>query len=397
MKTSAFFLLLLLLNASAFAQTANTAFRNVRTLETPIYRSQPGHKQTILNMGYASGEIKNKEAWNNTNRSKQIYEVDLVFTAYPKKKEDWILSYQSLLNNRIDQLIALEPTLGSDTSVRWNLVLQTQCVNESEAKQLFHGAVFRFRYINGVKSPGEISLKRFDQQSTANDFTEIQNEVEGIAYGINGFQDSTVFNSLDRNKWGRMLVVTDWTGSMYSFGAQVVLWHRLHYDEHKVETFIFFNDGNKKLDKQKRAGNTGGVFYCNPDNFDYMLKVMGVVMKMGSGGDIPENNLEAILKGLRLSKNFDEVVMVADNHAGVRDMSLLPKIKHPVRIVLCGVSCGTPIHPHYLEIARKTGGSIHTIEQDIDALSKLKEGQIMDINGVMYKVKKGMLVKLYRG
>lgn len=396
MKTSSLTLLqILLLILTGLPAIAQPKKQQMIITEVPVYKSKPGHKQIILNMGYASEIIQNKESWNNKQKNKKIYEIDLVFSAYPKKKEDWITNYQSLLDNRISELIKLEPTLGSDTSVRWNLVLQTQCVNEEEAKRLFHGAVFRFRYKEGTYIPP----KRLSQseQPSSSDYAETQNEVEGIVYGISDFQDSTVFNAIERNNWGRMLVVTDWTGSMYCYGAQVALWHRLHFDEHKVKSFVFFNDGNKKLDKQKRAGNTGGIYTCNPDNFDYLLKVMGVVMKMGNGGDTPENNLEAILKGLQLSKDFDEVVMVADNHAGVRDMSLLPKIKHPVRIVLCGVRCGMPIHPHYLEIARKTGGSIHTIEQDISALTTLKEGQMMDINGVMYKIKKGKLVKMYRG
>jgi hypothetical protein len=397
MKARQLFFLLILLYPIGYLDAENIQWSKLKTTETPVYKLKSGSRQAILNMGYASQEITNKEAWNNKNNQKKVYEVDLVFTAYPKKKEDWITSYQYLLNNRISELIKMEPTLGSDTSVRWNLVLQTQCENEEEAKKLFHGAVFRFRYKTGQKNPEEISLRKFDQASKTNDYAEIQNEVEGIVYGLSDFEDSTVFNALDRNDWGRMLVVTDWTGSMYGFGAQVALWHRLHFDEHKVKTFIFFNDGNRKPDKVKRAGNTGGVYYCNPDNFDYMLKTMGVVMKMGSGGDTPENNLEAVLKGLRFAKDFDEIVMVADNNAGVRDMSLLPKIKKPIRIVLCGVSCGTPIHPHYLEIARKTGGSIHTIEQDIESLTALREGQMMDINGIMYKVKKGKLMRMQRG
>jgi len=396
MKT--FFLWLGILAFPALVQAQQIAAKQkITTIEVPVYHSKPGHHQTILHMAYASQEIGNKETWENKDHRKQVYEVDLVFSAYPKKKEDWITSYQSLLERRIEELKKLEPTLGSDTSVRWNLVLQTQCVNEEQAKKLFHGAVFRFRYINGAKAPEILSWQNVDLQKNLPQFQEIQNEVEGIVYGVSDFKDSTVFNAIDRNQWGRMLVITDWTGSMYCYGAQVLLWHRLHFDEAKVKSFVFFNDGNRKLDKQKRAGNTGGVFCCNPDDFEHLLKVMGVVMKLGSGGDTPENNLEAVLKGLRLYKDFDEIVMVADNNAGVRDMSLLPKINKPIRIVLCGVSCGTPIHPHYLEIARKTGGSIHTIEQDIETLSMLKEGQTMDINGVMYKIKKGKLVRMYRG
>jgi hypothetical protein len=51
------------------------------------------------------------------------------------------------------------------------------------------------------------------------------------------------------------------------------------------------------------------------------------------------------------------------------------------------------MEPHYLEIARKTGGSIHTIEDDITNLSKIREGQMVDILGINYIIKKGKLVR----
>ncbi len=382
-----FSLLLGLIMPAAFSQPPS---RKIFSGEVPVYQSKPGHKQAVLFMEYASSTISTPEAWDG--RNKQVYEVDLVFSAYPKKKEEWITDYQSLLNSRINELIKLEPTLGSDTSVRWNLILQTQCMNEAQAKRLFHGAVLRFRNIHSLHSnQDEQPVLR---ENKPGDLTAEQNLVEGIVYGVSPIEDSTILHTLGRNNWGKMLIVTDWTGSMYQYGAQVVLWHRLHFDENKIKLFTFFNDGNRKIDRQKRVGNTGGIFNCPPDNFEHLLKTMNTVMKLGNGGDIPENNLEAVIKGLRMAKDVDEIVMIADNHAGVRDMSLLSQIKRPIRIILCGLRCGTPIHPHYLEIARQTRGSIHTIEQDIETLFILKENQRMEINGVLYKIRKGKLVKI---
>jgi hypothetical protein len=85
--------------------------------------------------------------------------------------------------------------------------------------------------------------------------------------------------------------------------------------------------------------------------------------------------------------------MIADNNAGVRDMALLTRVTFPIRIVLCGAGENIPIHPHYLEIARRTGGSIHTIEEDIAGLQNLKEGEKIKISGIEYSVKKGKLIQ----
>ena len=116
---------------------------------------------------------------------------------------------------------------------------------------------------------------------------------------------------------------------------------------------------------------------------------MNFVMKMGSGGDIPENNIEALLRAQYKSRSDDEIIMIADNNAYVRDISLLYKIKKPVRIILCNVPCGVTINPHYLKIAQFTNGSIHTVHQDIYDVTALKIGTSYEINGVLYKIKKG--------
>ena len=54
---------------------------------------------------------------------------------------------------------------------------------------------------------------------------------------------------------------------------------------------------------------------------------------------------------------------------------------------LCG--SGGSIHPDYLKLAYTTGGSIHTIEEDILNLARLNEGEIIKIAGRSYKIRNG--------
>jgi len=369
--------------------TWNAAASNVvekgETKEVDVYKiNQPAGFQ-VMNMGYASSMIENPEVWKNTN--KMIREVDLVFTAYPKNKASWITNYDHLLNQRIKALESLEPSLIGNDQVKWNFILQTACQSEDEAKKMFHGAVFKFTYvISPAKKVTSLTSQVVEEIET------IYNEIETTVYGMAELQDSVVFKTFNRNHWNNMLIVNDWTGSMYPYGAQAVLWHRLNFQKRAVKYFIFFNDGNTKLDRQKRIGNTGGIYFGRADSLEYLLKVMKVVAKRGTGGDIPENNIEAILKGIRLIKGFDQLVMIADNNAGVRDMILLDRITVPVKIVLCGAGKNIPIHPHYLEIARRTGGSIHTIEEDIEGLHNLKEGEKIELSGIEYLVKKNKII-----
>ncbi len=57
-----------------------------------------------------------------------------------------------------------------------------------------------------------------------------------------------------------------------------------------------------------------------------------------------------------------------------------------MRVILCGVR--DYVNPRYLALARKHGFSLHTIEGDIEDLSKLLEGETIIIQGQQYLVMK---------
>jgi hypothetical protein len=116
---------------------------------------------------------------------------------------------------------------------------------------------------------------------------------------------------------------------------------------------------------------------------------MNLTIRNGQGGDAPENVIEAILYGLKKKKTTENVVLIADNWAKVRDINLLSRVKVPVRVLLCGVTEGMEINPDYLNIAYKTKGSVHTIEQDITTLMQQTTGKKFTINGVDYIIKNG--------
>jgi len=87
-------------------------------------------------------------------------------------------------------------------------------------------------------------------------------------------------------------------------------------------------------------------------------------------------------------------VLIADNNAPVKDISLLKNLHKPVRVVLCGVYGN--IQTDYLDIARATGGSVHTIENDVTDLKKILEGQAIQIGGNTYRLLNGKFVMLSR-
>lgn len=335
----------------------------------------------ILENGYVQSKFKNPQDWSQRQDDIVITQIDIVFTKYPKEKELWQTNYYVLLASRLKELFALDSTLNSNL-FEWNLVLQTDCSNEEQAKKMFHGIVI---YFTDVKSL--MVEENFDpNKKTDYDTTYLLDKSLKVTHFIEsqgGFGDSVVFKIFDRHpEWENTLVVMDWTGSMTPYAAQAVLWHSLNFKKSGMKYFVFFNDGDNKPDWEKKIGSTGGIYFSEANNLDKLINTFYLVSRNGSGGDYPENDIEAILKAIEKYPDFEEIVLIADNTSCIRDFSLLKKIDVSVNVVLCGTQKG--INPQYVNLAYATGGTIHTIEEDISNLAgQLKDEKII-LEGIEY-------------
>ncbi len=248
---------------------------------------------------------------------------------------------------------------------------------EGKYKKGYLDGYYRVYDKNGVFS--------FESRSSENE-TNLQPNIADTA-------NSVVFNVLKRNKkWNNKLIVADLTGSMYPYAQQVSTWMKLHFIKDTTsQNFVFFNDGDKKRDEDKKIGATGGVYHCKAKTVDELISTMEMTIKKGQGGDAPENVVEAIIYGLNKSGKVEDVILIADNWAKARDIKMLARVKVPVRVILCGVFDGMEINEDYLNIAYKTKGSVHTIEQDITDLMKQGKDKKFNINGVDYIIKNGSI------
>lgn len=192
-----------------------------------------------------------------------------------------------------------------------------------------------------------------------------------------------------------MTIVGDFTGSMSPYIGQLLLWYNLTFNKSKeeIDAFVFFNDGNQLSTEDKKIGATGGIYFTEEKSIDSVLETAVTTIKNGYGGGGPENDIEALLfaqKKFKESKNF---VLVADNLSNMRDIELLKKLKHPVRVIICGASM--VVNTQYIDLAYQTKGSIHTIEEDIvGLLHELKEGEIIEISGRKFKLEDGRFTLL---
>ena len=231
---------------------------------------------------------------------------------------------------------------------------------------------------------------------------------DSLTVNPNIFDDynKPILSTLNRFKgdWNKKVIVTDVTASMSSYMEEVLLWHALNLVKGTHSKYIFFNDGDDKITSNKHIGKTGGTYFCEGklEHLDAIIEKMqeAARFRMG-GGEPPENDVEALLAGISKRDSIDEIILIADAYSRVRDMELLVKVNLPVRIILCGVEENNqfyrqkqPINEQYLTMALRTGGSIHTLSNDIIDLSKKSDGDVIELQGIRYLLKNHQFIKL---
>ncbi len=389
----------------------------------------------ILKTSFADDSILNPQL-AKALKGKAVYEIHLVYSEYRQ-----VTSFdQPQLNRvRLDNLKKIAPQLFNSTTIKWKFIAQTGCHNMEECQKYFHGFVvffqqpttkettkkdadfldanFKLEPVDTIEETKKKKVRvgtyyipkakwkqkrdiRYDKagiwnRKRKNIYDTLLVHTKRIIYDYpfkyymtdkKYFIDSTIFKILKRNQWNKMLLVTDVTGSMTQYILQLLAWTSVESNLKRIRSVVVFNDGDNRPDVSKPMGNTGGIYFISPQSAEFVFKELRKVMAKGNGGgDVPENDIEALLKAFENCKDCSEAILIADNLSDCRDFPLLWKVKKPVQIVLCGTNDG--INTQYLEIARKTGGSIHTIEQDISNLSKLNEGDTFYVGSQKFMLK----------
>jgi hypothetical protein len=134
---------------------------NIELIEISIFENNPIEKVCYLENGYASHQLIDMSKWLSIQNEIIPTSIDLVFTKYPIKREDWITNYYTLLANRLKALFQMDSTLNSK-DIKWRFVMQTHCITESDAKNLFHGIAIKYndRMPTALKSdiPSDLPL-----------------------------------------------------------------------------------------------------------------------------------------------------------------------------------------------------------------------------------------------
>ncbi|UZR92921.1 hypothetical protein [Chondrinema litorale] len=312
--------------------------------------------QIAIDMSFGEASVINDEILRNIERG-NIRRVDLVYSDYPKN-----LSFESLNISRLNNLKKRIPGLFDIDSIKWTMVRQTDCITKTQAEELFHGFVFSTK-----KSLDHSIQVDYQKNITKIKETYFSLEPEDRKFLAMG-NDTLAFDILERNvhNWKEVTIVSDWTASMYPFTTQILRWHISRFGESNIRNFVFFNDGDDKKTKDKKLGDTGGIYAIKADSLQEVINLMKVVMEKGDGGDLPENDIESLLYAMESFPDSKEFVLIADNRSAVRDIALLTKIDRPVRVILGRIFMDdlAYIKGAYIKLALLTGGSLHTRYQD---------------------------------
>ncbi len=314
----------------------------------------------------------------NTSHSKlldevEVYRVELVYSKYPKTNNFQKIQQRRLNMSRLTELEKTAPQLFKP-NIEW--VFVAHVVNTStEARGLYHGFVVHYNMKevkkteknetpeipNPTPNP-EIPVPTFAYNNESEEATFIK---EGKP------KPNSTYQVFDRQDWKDVVVVCDWTASMYHFATPVLLWHNQknnQNDTSSIQNFVFFNDGDATPNHQKKIGNTGGIYATKTGSIDEALQMMEQSKAAGTGGDFPENDIEALLFAQKNYPKAKALVLIADNMASVRDIQLLKELQQtqiPVHILIARTEEINAIRSEYWDIAIQTKGTIHTLENDI--------------------------------
>jgi hypothetical protein len=200
--------------------------------------------------------------------------------------------------------------------------------------------------------------------------------------------DSTMYQLLGRKiqEWNNSVIVSDFTTSMYPYSTQAFAWMKKNPRNLAIKGTVFFTDCDSLGNQTQKGHNTGQMFLTKERNLKSVLPIMiKADQNTQNNKDGEENDLAALLFAQKSFPDAKHLILIADNDAAPKDMYLLEQIKKPVHVVLCGGTGDTTkaFQQEYFEIANKTNGSLHTLEDDIDP-KNLDKNTWLKVGGYFY-------------
>ncbi len=419
-----YLLLILFITQTVVAQNFEILVNSTPSFVETIDLTSLKSNQLYISMPFAKKVVLNPEQRKQLEE-RVVIKLDLVYTKYRTAES---FNQKKLNQNRLKELNSLVPNLFENRFWDFELISQTNGDSRVECNKMFHGFIVTFRPNSSKQMLDSEADYLTNLVTTMLKNDSIENDTTPKKYDIKThydqnigyihdtiwyvdtikppsppdffylqslYKDTTVLGAFNRNKnWKNFIVATDVTGSMSPYSAQVFVWLKKQAEKKTAKYFVFFNDGDEKPSNKKKPLETEGVYITKNKDIESVINTATKCMKKGSGGgEGLENDIEAIIDGIKQYPDANEIVLVADNLEGMRDYKFIEKIKKPVRVIACGAKYR--VNVQYLDLARQTAGSVHTKNVDISNLSSIKEDEHFFINGFEYMYKNGSFHSIY--
>ncbi|MFA7272739.1 MAG: hypothetical protein WC044_02670 [Crocinitomicaceae bacterium] len=297
-----------------------------------------------------------------------ITQIDLVYTDFPAGED-----FTELTRKRLLEFYIHFPETMNSSVIEWRIVKQTGPKSASSVGNYFHGFVVYYREMPSIEEEKRLIMVQVEK---------------------NQMTDSSVYKILERNRtWKNTLVVCDVTGSMAPYTLQILIWLKANAKLNTFDQVVFFNDDEEKSNDQTSKLDTAGIWDIESKNG---RKVVDLAIEAMKNGNHIENNLEAVCYAInKYPNNLSNIVMIADNWENPCDMELLNFLKKKgakIHVVVCGVT--DRLNTVYLDIAYATGGSVHTMEQDLEITSNMGDGRTINLGDMKFKMVGGAFTQI---
>ncbi len=198
----------------------------------------------------------------------------------------------------------------------------------------------------------------------------------------------------NKDQWKQKRIVANIDCSMYQYIDELMVWNFTDEAEQENNTYWLFN-GFQNNSKPSDSGNDRrGIFYVPNNDIEGFCNTVDKIVNFSCGGNRLENVVEALILGAKDKSPDEELLFIADNYSDVSDLYKLKELEVPVRVLLTASEYG--VNEQYLEIAYRTGGSVHTTNEDIpsEKLRSLEDGQQLHIGKYSYQFFKGKFLKI---
>jgi hypothetical protein len=234
--------------------------------------------------------------------------------------------------------------------------------------------------VNRSLTPPSVVEQEIIQQVVSGDFGE----------------DSTSFRALQRNltRWRNAVLVCDATTSMHPYLTQLLLVLKKNERNAGVKGIVFYTDCDS-LGRPTNGTAPGRFFVSRRRDVATLLPLLlATARNTTANDDRDENVAEALLFAQHEFPDAQTLVLVADGRSGAKDRAYLAQVTKPVAVVQCGPpdEPERAFQPDYWQLAARTHGSLHTLEDDLRNLDRIPENTWVRIGKQYYRFRRGRFV-----